>query len=158
MYILDPHGLPVPVGVYGILYLAGPGLARGYFGQPSLTATKFVASPYGAAGSRLYCTNDAARYLPDGNIEFLGRVDNQVKLRGLRIELGEIEGVLLEAAGIREAAVQIRDDNRGLGDASKHLVAYVAGHSGHEVDPRCFARTAAGETPGVHGARPVYDP
>ncbi len=147
IYILDRAAQPVPIGVYGILYIGGPGLARDYFKQPGLTATKFVPNPYGQAGTRLYCTNDAARYLSDGNIEFLGRVDNQVKLRGFRIELGEIEGVLLEQDCVREAAVQIRDDGRGQGEASKHLVAYVAIHQGQSIKETALRALLGGKLP-----------
>ncbi|OPA84560.1 hypothetical protein BFW87_29090 [Pseudomonas fluorescens] len=115
-YILDSSLEPLPAGVTGELYLAGIGLARGYHRRPSLTAERFVASPF-VAGERLYRTGDLARYRADGVIEYAGRIDHQVKIRGLRIELGEIEARLLEHAAVREAVVVARD--------GKQLVAYV---------------------------------
>ncbi|MBK5530550.1 non-ribosomal peptide synthetase [Pseudomonas sp. TH06] len=107
-YILDDNLEPVPTGVLGELYLAGVGLARGYHQRPALTAERFAVSPFGA-GERIYRTGDLARYRADGVIEYAGRIDHQVKLRGLRIELGEIEARLLEHANVREAAVLVID-------------------------------------------------
>ncbi|KFB21462.1 peptide synthase [Pseudomonas aeruginosa PGPR2] len=115
-YILDGNLEPVPVGVLGELYLAGQGLARGYHQRPGLTAERFVASPF-VAGERMYRTGDLARYRADGVIEYAGRIDHQVKLRGLRIELGEIEARLLEQQRVREAAVLAVD--------GRQLVGYV---------------------------------
>ena len=122
IYILDKFLNPVPIGVPGELHIGGNGLARGYLNRPELTAEKFIANPFtDDALSRLYKTGDLARYLPDGNIEFLGRIDNQVKLRGYRIELGEIEGVLNQHVHVRASMVVMREDTPG----DKRLVAYI---------------------------------
>jgi amino acid adenylation domain-containing protein len=118
VYVLDPNGRPVPIGVTGELYIAGSGLTRGYLRRPALTAERFIPDPFGAAGSRLYRTGDRVRWLPQGELEFLGRVDHQVKIRGVRIELGEIEAALTALPGAREAAVAVRGDR---------LIAYVVG-------------------------------
>jgi amino acid adenylation domain-containing protein len=122
MYILDPDLNPAPVGVPGELYIAGTGLARGYANRPELTADRFMPNPFGAGrGERIYRTGDLAKYLPDGSIEFLGRADNQVKIRGNRIELGEIEAVLAQHAGLSEAVVAAHGDAAG----NKRLAAYL---------------------------------
>ncbi|WP_370694596.1 amino acid adenylation domain-containing protein [Pseudomonas sp. FP2294] len=120
LYILDDNLAPVPVGVAGELLIGGDGLARGYFQRPALTAERFLPDPFGAPGTRLYRTGDLARYRADGVIEYIGRVDHQVKIRGLRIELGEIEARLLEQPQVREAAVVVRDVA-----GHSQLVAYV---------------------------------
>jgi amino acid adenylation domain-containing protein len=126
IYLLDRNFEPVPVGVAGELHIAGVGLARGYHRQPGLTAEKFVVNPFSREpGARLYKTGDLARYLPDGSIEFLGRIDHQVKLRGFRIELGEIEAVLKQHAGVREVVVVDRE----LKKRERQLVAYVVGQT-----------------------------
>jgi amino acid adenylation domain-containing protein len=122
-YILDDHGEPAPVGVAGEIYVGGAGVARGYLNRSELTAARFVPSRF-VEGDRLYKTGDLARYLPDGNIEHLGRNDFQVKIRGFRIELGEIEARLAEYEGVSEVNVIAREDSPG----EKRLVAYyVAG-------------------------------
>ncbi len=127
IYLLDPHGEPVPVGLPGELYIGGVALARGYFERPEVTAEKFVPDPFTHA--RLYKTGDLARWLPSGEIEFLGRIDHQVKIRGYRVELGEIENALSHQPGVREAVVIAREPSPG----QKQLAAYVVGQPGEKL-------------------------
>lgn len=126
VYVLDSHLNPSPVGIPGELYIGGDGLARGYLNQPELTASKFINDPFrNGAGKQLYKTGDLVRRRSGGELEFLGRIDNQVKVRGYRIELGEVETVLAQHASVRDVVVTVRKDQ---GD--KHLVAYVVPREG----------------------------
>ena len=121
IYILDKQFQPVPIGISGELYIGGDALARGYLNRPELTSERFISNPFNSHQSKLYKTGDLARYLPDGNIEYLGRIDNQVKIRGFRIELGEIEAVINNHPLVQQAVVIAREDISG----NKRLVAYV---------------------------------
>ncbi|HEY4565460.1 MAG TPA: amino acid adenylation domain-containing protein, partial [Thermoanaerobaculia bacterium] len=140
VHVLDAHGAPVPLGVPGELHVAGSGLARGYLWRPELTAERFLPDPFGAPGGRMYRTGDLVRRLPDGDFEFLGRLDHQVKIRGIRVELGEIESVLGQHPRVREAVVMVPEGR---------LTAYVVGLAG--------GATPAGELRGFLEARlPAY--
>lgn len=141
LYILDSTLEPVPDGILGELYLAGVGLARGYFDRPGLTAEKFIANPNGAPGSRMYRTGDIAVRLPNGAIQFLGRADDQVKIRGFRIELGEIESVLLNTfPALSKVAVVARQVGQTSKD--KRLVAYLVGQAGQDLPDAAQIRLA----------------
>ncbi|MEV6722466.1 amino acid adenylation domain-containing protein [Streptomyces xanthochromogenes] len=120
VYLLDAAGTPAPLGVPGEIHVGGPGVARGYLGRPELTAERFVPDPFGPPGARLYRSGDAARRLPDGSLEFIGRIDSQVKIRGYRVELGEIAHALLDHPGVGEAVVRVRADS-----GEKQLVGYL---------------------------------
>ncbi|MEI3648947.1 MAG: amino acid adenylation domain-containing protein [Dolichospermum lemmermannii FEM_B0920] len=120
VYILDRYLQLLPIGIYGEIYIGGLSLARGYLNRPDLTSERFIANPF-VASERLYKTGDLGRYLPDGNIEFLGRIDHQVKIRGFRIELGEIETVLSQHPQVQQVVVIVREDHPG----NKYLTAYI---------------------------------
>ncbi|HEX2188763.1 MAG TPA: amino acid adenylation domain-containing protein, partial [Longimicrobiaceae bacterium] len=143
LYVCDPAGEPVPVGVPGELWIGGGGVARGYQERPELTAERFVPDPFhGEPGARLYRTGDLVRRLPDGELEFLGRIDQQVKVRGFRIELGEVEAVLGRHPGVRGVAAVVREDRPG----DRRVVAYLEADGGFSaVDARDLARATLPE-------------
>ncbi len=157
LYVLDSRMQVVPVGVPGELHVGGAGVTGGYLSRPDLTAERFIPNPFDRTpGARLYKTGDLARFLPDGNIEYLGRVDHQVKVRGFRIELGEIEAALLSHPAVREAVVIAREDTPG----DKRLVAYytTAGTSASNApapDAEQLRTLLVAQPSGIHGASSV---
>ncbi|CAM2145834.1 Polyketide synthase PksN [Paraburkholderia tropica] len=142
IYIVDQHLKPVPIGKPGELCIAGDGLARGYYNQPGLTAETFINNPF-ESGTKLYKSGDSARWLPDGNIEYLGRIDSQVKIRGFRIELGAIETKLSEYPGILDQAVVVKQL-----EGHKKLAAYYTEQNGHQpIDPNDLRRCLKSSLP-----------
>ncbi len=131
IYILGPDMESRPIGVPGELYIGGPGVAQGYYNRPKLTAERFLAHPFKSEG-KIYRTGDLARFLPDGTIEFLGRADQQIKIRGYRVELGEVENVLASQTAVQEAVVVSRSDNQN----QPQLVAYVTAKQAQAVEPQ----------------------
>lgn len=143
VYLLDPHGEPVPPGVTGELYIGGAGVARGYLGQPGLTAERFVTDPFAGEPARMYRTGDLGRRMADGTLAFRGRNDEQVKIRGYRIELNEVQACLARLPGVVQAAVIVRAERPG----QPRLVAYYVEGDGLALDPRALRTALAAALP-----------
>ncbi|MEX3967390.1 amino acid adenylation domain-containing protein [Paraburkholderia sp. EG286B] len=143
VYVLDAQLQQVPVGIAGEIHIAGSGLARGYLNRPDLTVERFIANPFEGPHARMYKTGDLARFLPDGSLEYLGRLDHQVKIRGFRIELGEVESVIAGCAGVREALVVARATNGG----APSLLAYAIAHEAGAVTTADIRAHAQGKLP-----------
>ncbi|MZG01472.1 AMP-binding protein, partial [Streptomyces sp. SID5614] len=141
VHLLDDRLRPVPPGRVGAIYVAGDQVSLGYLGRPGLTAGRFVANPFTADGSRMYHTGDLARRTLDGELEFAGRADDQVQLKGFRVELGEVESAVRELAGVVDAAVTVADS----GD---HLVAHVVGEPPADLTALLAAKLPAHMVPG----------
>ena len=146
IHLLDNHLQPVPIGVVGEMYVAGGQLARGYVGKPGLTAGRFVANPFDAAGERLYRSGDTAMWTESGELVYVGRSDQQVKVRGYRIELGEVESAMAGLAAIANAAAAVRQDDTGR----TRLIGYLVGRE--HGRRRTGARRTGSATPRLHGA------
>jgi amino acid adenylation domain-containing protein len=142
IHVLDPHGQPVPLGVPGEMHVGGAGLARGYLGRPDLTAERYVPNPFTGSGERLYRSGDLARWRPGEEIDYLGRIDHQVKVRGFRIELGEIEAALVQHPAVREAVVLLRGD-----PGEPRLVAWIGTAGGEAPDGSDLRAFLAGKLP-----------
>ncbi|MEH0822398.1 MULTISPECIES: amino acid adenylation domain-containing protein [unclassified Micromonospora] len=151
VHVLDEHMREVPVGVEGEMYVGGPGVARGYLNRPDLTAARFVPDPFGAPGDRLYRSGDLAVRVPDGSLEYRGRIDQQVKLHGFRIELGEIERALLDQPGVRTAACLLREDCPGL----PRIVGYLVSQPGWSLDTAAI-RAGLGQLLPAHMVPAVF--
>ncbi|WP_204015055.1 non-ribosomal peptide synthetase, partial [Virgisporangium aurantiacum] len=153
-YVLDPWAQPTPIGVTGEVYLGGAGVGRGYLGRPGLTADRFVAHPFAGDGSRLYRTGDLGRYLPDGTIQLLGRLDDQVKVRGYRIEPGEVEAAIATHPHVAQAAVRVDIDSAGR----RRLVGYLTPAAGTPVPTTDQLRTFASTLLPEHMIPSVFVP
>jgi acyl-coenzyme A synthetase/AMP-(fatty) acid ligase len=143
LYVLDASLAPVPPGEGGELYVAGVGVGRGYLGSPRQTAERFVACPLGVAGERMYRTGDLVRCRDDGALEFAGRIDEQVKVRGYRVELAEVDAALARQPGVAQAAAALRATNRGGG----RLIGYVTAAPGIKLDPAAIRAGVAEQLP-----------